>query len=210
MTENITVNTQSSIRIDGGSVVVRADPFGLTGEPHDADIILITHEHYDHFSPGDIAKVRRPDTVFAAPKSMAKKLAAAGIENAVLLAPGESCEIRGIPVEAVAAYNIMKPFHPKGSGWLGYVVCVGGKRIYIAGDTDAVKEAKSVRCDIALVPVGGTYTMNYKEAAALVNELSSEAAVPIHYGSIVGNKTDGEAFAKLVRDGISVEPKLFV
>ena len=208
MINNISVNTQSSIRIDGGSLIIRTDPFGIQGEPHDADIILITHEHYDHFSPGDIQRVRKPDTIFAAPKSMKSKLAGIGADGAVLLSPGEETVISGVPVEAVAAYNSLKPFHPKSNGWLGYIVTVSGKRIYAAGDTDAVKEAKAVKCDIALVPVGGTYTMNYKEAAALVNAIRPGTAVPVHYGSIVGSKSDGENFAKLVDKTITVEIKL--
>lgn len=208
MIDNITVNTQSSIRIDCGSAVIRIDPFGITGEPHDADIIFITHDHYDHFSPEDIGKVRKADTFFAAPAGMKKKLAGIGADNAVLLSPGENCEIAGFPVEAVAAYNTLKPFHPRSNGWLGYIITAGGKRIYAAGDTDAVKEARAVKCDIALVPVGGTFTMNCKEAAKLVNEIRPGIAVPIHYGSIVGNRTDGEDFGKLVDDGIRVELKL--
>jgi L-ascorbate metabolism protein UlaG (beta-lactamase superfamily) len=209
MTENITVNTQSSIRIDTGDLIIRADPFGLTEELHDADIILITHEHFDHFSPDDIVRVSKPDTVFAAPESMRKKLAGMQTGETVFLRPGDKTEIRGIPVEAVAAYNIMKPFHAKPNGWLGYIVTVGGKRIYAAGDTDATKEAKAVRCDIALVPVGGTYTMNAREAAALVNEIQPGIAIPIHYGSIVGSRADGEKFAGLVDGNIKVEMKLF-
>ncbi len=209
MTGNISVNTQSSIRIDAGTLIIRVDPFGINEAVHDADIIFITHEHFDHFSPDDIVKVRKPGTVFAAPVSMGKKLTGMGIASPVLMKPGDTADIRGTAVSAVAAYNAMKPFHPKGNGWLGYVITAGGKRIYAAGDTDAVAEAKAVRCDIALVPVGGTYTMNYKEAAALVNLIQPEAAIPIHYGSIVGSRKDGDKFAELVDSRIQVDIKLF-
>ncbi len=208
MTDIITVNTQSSIRIDGGDTVIRFDPLGISGEPHDADIIFITHEHYDHFSAEDIEKVRKPGTVFAAPASMQKKLESAGITGAVYLKPGEKTEIHGIPVEAVPAYNKLKPFHPRSNGWLGYIVTVGGKRIYAAGDTDAVKENEALKCDVALIPIGGTYTMNYKEAAAFVNKLRPGTVIPIHYGSIVGSRSDGENFRRLVDDGINVEFRL--
>lgn len=208
MTDKITVNTQSSIRIDAGKSIIYIDPFGISGNPHDADIVLITHEHFDHFSPDDIGKVRKADTVFAAPKSMNGKLAGAGINKAVLMKPGDSAEICSIPLEAVPAYNIMKPFHPKSNGWLGYIVTVGGKRIYAAGDTDAVREVKAVKCDIALVPIGGTYTMDCKEAAALVNAIRPETAIPIHYGSIVGSYIDGEKFTELVDSSINVVIKL--
>ena len=208
MINNISVNTQSSIRIDCGTTIIRADPFKIAGEPHDAGIIFITHDHYDHFSPEDIQKVRRPDTVFAAPESMKSRLESIGISNAVLLSPGEKTEIAGIPVEAVPAYNTLKPFHPRSNGWLGYIITVNGKRIYAAGDTDAVKELRAVKCDIALVPVGGTFTMNHKEAAKLINEIRPGIAVPIHYGSIVGDRSDGEKFRKLVDSGIEVVLKL--
>lgn len=208
MTDRITVNTQSSIRIDGGDSIIRFDPLNISGEPHDADIIFITHEHFDHFSPDDIAKVSKPDTVIAAPASMKRKLEGAGISDAVYLKAGEKTEIKGIPVEAVPAYNTLKPFHQKFNGWLGYIVTVGGKRIYAAGDTDAVKEAEAVKCDIALVPIGGTYTMNYREAASLVNKMRPGTVIPIHYGSIVGSRSDGDNFRKLIDDGINVELKL--
>ena len=113
--------------------------------------------------------------------------------------------MQGLPVEAVAAYNSFKPFHPKAAGCLGYVVTVDGQRIYAAGDTDAVREVQAVRCDIALVPIGGTFTMNAKEAAAVVNTIRPKLAIPIHYGAIAGKPEDGERFRQLVDDGITVE-----
>ncbi len=202
MKPEITVNTQSSIRIGTADTVIRFDPFRIAGEPHDADIIFITHDHYDHFSPEDIWKVSRADSLLTAPKSMKKQLAELGFTNTLLLAPGETAAVRGIPAEAVASYNILKPFHPKSKKNLGYVITLDGSRIYVAGDTDAVREAKAVRCDIALVPIGGTYTMNAKDAAALVNAIKPKTAIPTHYGSIVGKPGDGETFRKLVDAGI--------
>ena len=210
MSPEITVNIQSSIRIAGQNRVIRFDPYRITGEPHDTDIIFITHAHYDHFSPDDIRKVSKPGTVIAAPKKAEKQLAQLGMTETVLFAPGESGEVQGILTEAVAAYNILKPFHPKSDGGLGYVITVDGQRIYAAGDTDAVKEAKAVRCDIALVPVGGTYTMNAKDAAALVNVIRPRLAIPVHYGSIAGKPGDGEAFRQLVDSDIAVKLLLTV
>ena len=164
MKPEITVNTQSSIRIQTAETVIRFDPFKIAGEPHDADIIFITHDHYDHFSPEDIRKVSRPDTLLVAPKSMKKALAKHGFTDPVLLAPGESAEVRHIPVEAVASYNLMKPFHPKSKGWVGYIInSQEHGRSYIAGDTDITSENQQVKCDIALLPAGGTYTMNAKK-----------------------------------------------
>ncbi len=198
MNPEITVNMQSSIRIRTADQVIRFDPFRIDGEPHDTDIIFITHDHYDHFSPDDIRKVSKTDTILVAPKNMEKTLAKQGFTNICLLAPGENGTVRGIPVAGVASYNMLKPFHPKANGNLGYVITADGQRIYVAGDTDAVKEAKAVQCEIALVPIGGTYTMNAKEAAALVNSIKPRTAIPTHYGSIVGKPTDGDAFCALV------------
>ena len=122
--------------------------------------------------------------------------------------PGISAEIDDLKLETVPAYNIKKPFHPESAGWVGYILKDGGKRIYIAGDTDATKEAKAVKCDIALVPIGGTYTMDAKTAAELVNELHPETAIPVHYGTIVGKPSDGEVFAKHVKEPVKVEIKI--
>lgn len=207
MQNQITVNAQSSIRI-GGETVMYFDPFRITNVRNDADIIFITHPHFDHFSPADIAKVRKPETVFAAPESMAAELRQAGITNAVLMQAGETRTICGIAVEAVPAYNLNKKFHPKQNGWLGYIVTVGGMRIYAAGDTDATEEAAEVRCDTALIPIGGTYTMDPAEAAALVNRMQPQTVIPIHYGTVVGSRSDGDAFAKRVQQGITVSLRL--
>ena len=203
MRRQITVNAQSSIRI-GGDQVLYFDPFRITDARKDADIVFITHPHFDHFSPADIVRVCKPETVFIAPESMAAELKSAGITEPVLMKPGEIKTISGIAVETVPAYNISKQFHPKQNGWLGYIVTVGGKRIYAAGDTDATKEAAAVQCDIALIPIGGTYTMNPAEAAELVNRMRPQIVIPIHYGTIVGNPGDGAAFAKFVAPGITV------
>ena len=134
-----------------GSVVVYADPFGLTVEMHDADLILITHDHYDHLSPDDIAKAAKQGTVVVVPASVNYS----GAYRAVKLAPGEQTELCGVGIEAVPAYNINKKFHPKENGWLGYVVTLDGVRYYIAGDTDDTPEARTVKCDIAFPCVDG-------------------------------------------------------
>ena len=202
----ISINAQSSIRIDCGSIIW-ADPFRVQKETHDADIILITHEHFDHFSPEDIARVRKADTCFAAPLSMKDKLAEAGITDAVMFTPGMSAVMCGITIEAVHAYNKLKPFHPSKNNWVGYIINTD-KRIYIAGDTDATDEAASVSCDIALIPVGGTYTMDTRQAAELINTIKPQTAIPTHYGDVVGSPDDGDKFRKLVNSSINVEIKL--
>ena len=210
MTDNITVFTQNSIRITDGNRRIYIDPFQMKGKPHDADYILITHDHYDHFSPEDIDKVAGKGTVLVVPEKMESKAktVAAYVRKVVTVTPGIHCDIEGLDVETVPAYNLMKPFHPKSAEWVGYLLQVDGKRIYIAGDTDATKEAKAVRCDIALVPIGGTFTMDVKNAAELINTIRPEVAIPTHYGSIVGEITDGEAFARLVKEPVRVEIKI--
>ncbi len=209
--KHIAVNTQSSVRITGeGGAVTYVDPLEIAGEPHDADLVLVTHRHGDHFSPSDIAKLTKPTTVIAAPEGMAKDAEKSLGKPVLSVRPGESYEAGGVRFETVAAYNKLKPFHPKSAGWVGYVVVMDGRRIYVAGDTDATKEAEETVCDVALLPVGGKYTMTAKEAAELVNRMKKKPAVaiPTHYGTIVGKSTDGADFASGVEDGVEVVLKL--
>ena len=202
----IEINKHSSIKLIGEKVVY-FDPFELDNEPHDADIIFFTHSHYDHLSPKDASGCAKEDTVFVAPASCEKELVKNGFENAVYLTAGEETEISGIRVEAVPAYNKIKPFHPKMNGWLGYVITFDGERLYIAGDTDALKENEKIVCDVALVPVGGMFTMNAKDAAGFINAMSvkPKKAIPTHYGSVVGKADDGENFASLVEAPVKTE-----
>jgi L-ascorbate metabolism protein UlaG (beta-lactamase superfamily) len=210
MTEKIEVFTQSSIRIKNGSRTIYFDPYQMREEPKDADYILITHDHYDHFSPEDIAKVSGSNTVMIVPERMAETANTVSdlVEKIVTVKPGVYYEVAGLELETIPAYNILKHFHPKNAGWVGYILRIDGKRIYIAGDTDDTKECRAVRCDIALVPIGGTYTMDARKAAELVNTIRPEVAIPIHYGSIVGKPSDGETFAKYVKPPIRVEFKI--
>ncbi len=209
ITDKISINAHSSIRIDGEPVIY-IDPFMIEEAANDADVIFITHDHHDHFSPEDIAKVRKDDTVFVVPESCVKSAKDAGIsgENLKTMREGDVLEVRGISVLAVAAYNLRKQFHPKRNGWLGYVLTIDDVRVYIAGDTDVTPEAKKVSCDIAMVPVGGTYTTDPAEAAALVNEIKPETAIPTHYGSIVGDLNDDSRFMEKVDPDIWVALKL--
>lgn len=199
MVDKITVNEQSSIRIKSDKTLY-FDPLHITDAAHDADIVFITHEHFDHFSPQDIEKVSNENTLYVAPKSMAGALKNAGLpsDKCVLAAPGDRFAPLGVAVEVVRAYNISKAFHPKANGWVGYVAEVCGSRVYVCGDTDDTPEARAVGCDVVCVPIGGTYTMDCKQAAELVNALSPKAAIPIHYGTIVGSVTAADDFEKLV------------
>lgn len=198
MLNNIHWLGHDTFRIEGEKVIY-TDPFKIK-KPGSADIILITHEHYDHCSPEDIAKLATPKTVVLAPADCASKLR--GTVRTVR--PGESMEVMGVPVEVVPAYNTNKKFHPKENGWVGYIFTVGGRRIYLAGDTDHIPEMKKIRADIALLPVSGTYVMTAEEAVRAALEIKPATAVPMHYGSIVGSGADAKRFAEGLKGKIEV------
>lgn len=206
---NITVNTQNSIRIEG-SRILYFDPFQVEDCCQDADLIFITHEHYDHFDPDSIAKVKKDDTILVAPESMKKKtLSESGIaaDRCVFYSPGETDVQDEVTIQAVPAYNKLKPFHPKMKKWLGYVVKMDDIRYYVAGDTDVNGDIGKVQCDVALIPIGGYYTMNKAQAAEYIAKLKPMAVIPTHYGSIVGSRTDGMEF----RDALnSMDPDIQV
>ena len=210
MTDMIDVLTHSSIRIRSEKGVIYVDPFKIAEDSHDADYVFVTHEHFDHFSPGDIEKAAKEETVLIVPESMKAKAEkeTGGKYTLITVFPGQTMELDDFSFETVPAYNRLKPFHPRGAGWVGYVFDLGEERIYVAGDTDLTVEARQVRCDIALVPVGGTYTMNAKQAAELVNAIRPSAAIPTHYGSVTGSAGDAETFAAAVDPDISVEIKM--
>ncbi len=211
-TSFITINTHSSIRLEAErGAVIYVDPYGFKTEPHDADLILVTHTHFDHLSPADIAKVGTDHTVYVLPASAKSDFVSAGFaqKDAAFLVPGEhATPLPGIEIQAVPAYNVSKAFHPKKNAWVGYVVQMGDMRVYVAGDTDDLPENRSIDCDVALVPVGGTYTMNAREAAAFVNALRPAVAIPEHYGTVAGSPSDGKTFASLVDPSIEVVFKL--
>lgn len=199
MLEDIEVLYHSCIRMNKEKMIY-IDPYHIEKNYNDADMIFITHDHYDHYSEEDIDKVRKNNTIFIVPENLLNKLIKKGIndENIITLDPGDAENIDGIKVEAIHSYNIDKPFHPKENNWLGYVIEIDGVRYYIAGDTDITEENKKIKCDVAFVPVGGKYTMNFSEAAQLINIIKPKIAVPIHYGSVVGTKQDATDFVKLL------------
>ena len=210
MIGNIEVFIQNSIRIRSRVGVIYIDPFQMKEEPKDADFVLITHDHYDHFSPEDIGKVSKADTILVVPEKMAAKAReVSGMVGKIeTVKPSVYREMGGLEFETVPAYNTLKPFHTKSAEWVGYILRIDGKRIFIAGDTDATKEAKAVKCDIALVPIGGTYTMDAKKAAELINTIRPDVAIPVHYGHLVGKPSDGEVFAENVMAPTKVEFKI--
>ena len=203
MLNNIEVLYHSSIRINKEKTIY-IDPFKIDRNYNDADIIFVTHDHYDHYSEEDIDKVINENTVIVIPEELLTKVLKKGInkEAIVTVEPNKKYMVQGIKFETIPAYNINKTFHPKENDWVGYVIELNDIRYYIAGDTDITEENKRVKCDVAFVPVGGTYTMDFKEAAQLINEMQPKVAVPIHYGSVVGTKQDAEEFIKLLNQNI--------
>lgn len=195
MLENMQWLGHDTFKIESGGKVIYTDPFRLGDGLPKADLILVTHEHYDHCSPEDIAKIAKKETVIVAPGSCEGKLTG----NVRKVKPGDKITEAGVQVEAVPSYNTNKQFHPKANKWVGYIFTVEGQRVYIAGDTDHIPEMKDYRCDIALIPVSGTYVMTPEEAAEAAGDIKPKIAVPMHYGSIVGTEKDAERFKKLYK-----------
>ena len=184
-------------RLDGPTVIY-FDPWKLHGKHVPADLVLISHEHYDHCSPDDIKKVSGPKTVVVASSG-----AAANLPGARAIKPGDRLTAAGVPIEAVPAYNLTKfrspgvPFHPQGAGHVGYIVTVGGVRLYFAGDTDQIPEMTAIDCDVALLPVSGIYVMTVEEAAAAARTINPQIVVPMHFGAGIGTEGDGLRFKEL-------------
>jgi L-ascorbate metabolism protein UlaG (beta-lactamase superfamily) len=185
--------SHASFKLKGKDCIVYIDPYELT-DGETADLILVTHSHFDHFSPDDIDKINGPDTIIVCPSDCEHRL----MGNIRVIRPYGKTEHKGVKVEAVPSYNLKKEFHPKANGWLGFVVEIDGKRIYHAGDTDLIPEMKELKdIDYALLPVGGKYTMDAEEAAKAAELIKPKVAVPMHYGSVIGSVFDAESFVKL-------------
>ncbi len=188
-----------SFRLDGPPVIY-FDPWQLKGDLPAADLVLVSHHHGDHCSPDDIKKISGPDTVV-----VASHMAAKDIPGAKVMRPGDKLSIAGVEIEAVPAYNVNKfrapgvPFHPKQEQHVGYIVTVDGVRVYFAGDTDHIPEMAGFRCEVALLPVSGTYVMTVEEAAAAARDIKAEITLPMHYGAGIGTADDGKRFAELLQ-----------
>ncbi len=182
-----------------GSKVVYFDPFNVSGGPT-ADLILVSHTHYDHFSPNDIKKLSDGNTTLIISNDTDPDFAG----EVIKLTPGKTVDVKGMTVKAVSAYNVGKQFHPKTSGWLGYLLTIDNDTIYHTGDTDLIPEMDEIIADVALVPVGGTFTMDAAEAAKAVRAMRVKTAIPMHWGEIVGDETDARKFKELVGDAAEV------
>ena len=193
MLEAVTWFRQSALRWASGGLTVYIDPWGVAGDDPPADLILITHAHFDHFQPDEIAKVSSASTKLVAPHDVANELGG----DVTAVAPGESHEVAGVRFMTVPAYNTAEERlqnHPKANRWVGYVLDLGGSTYYHAGDTDHAPELDAVRADVALLPIGGTYTMEATEAAGMARSIAPKVAVPMHYGFVVGSPSDAERF----------------
>jgi L-ascorbate metabolism protein UlaG (beta-lactamase superfamily) len=193
MLDRFTWFKQAGFRWAGDDLTVYIDPIEVPEGQSPADVIFITHAHFDHFQKDDIEKLRKPETTLIAPKDVADELT--GVVKA--MAPGDSDEVRGIGFQAVPAYNIVEgrlQSHPQESGWVGYVIDLGGNSYYHAGDTDHLPELEKVRAHVTFLPIGGgAFTMDGAEAAGLAKAIGPQIAVPMHFGFVDGCRGEGEA-----------------
>lgn len=200
MLENIECLGHSTIKFNNSKKIIYFDPYNIKENYNDADMIFITHDHYDHFSTEDIKKVKKDNTIIVVTEDIYQKALKIGFSkmNIVTVKPNNNYLINNIKFTTIPAYNINKQFHPKENNWVGYIIEFNSIKYYIAGDTDVIDENINIECDVAFLPVGGTYTMTYEEAAILCNIMQPKLVVPIHYGVLVGSKKDAESFKKLV------------
>jgi L-ascorbate metabolism protein UlaG (beta-lactamase superfamily) len=198
MAEKVAWLGHDAFRIEA-SKTIYFDPYGIAGGPK-ADLILVSHDHFDHCSPDDVAKVQKPGTVIVTEKNSAKKLSG----DVRVIRPGDTADVEGVKVSGVPSYNTDKDFHPRKTGWLGFIVELDGVRIYHAGDTDFIPEMKDFKVDIALIPVSGTYVMTAEQAIKAALAMKPKLAIPMHYGAIVGDEKDALQFKKGLEGKIEV------
>lgn len=185
-------------RIDGEKIIY-FDPYQIEAGPR-ADLVLISHDHFDHCSPEDVAKIQGPETIIVTEKDSAEKLSG----DVRIIKPGETLTLDGVKIIGVPSYNTDKDFHPRKNGWLGFLVEVSGIRIYHAGDTDYIPEMRDLNVDIALLPVSGTYVMTVEQAVNAALAIGPGLAIPMHYGAIVGGKQDALDFKNALDGKVDV------
>jgi len=192
-------------RIEGKGMVIYVDPFKIKSELKDGDVVICTHDHFDHCSIEDVLKVAKDDAVIVASVNCKEKLESLK-QDKVLLKPGEKKEIKSLLIEAVPAYNIDKQYHPKEYNGIGVIVNINKVRIYHAGDTDFIPEMKALdNIDIALLPVSGVYVMDAEQAIEAAKAIKPKIAIPMHYGVIVGSRNDAERFMENLKNVCEVK-----
>lgn len=202
----IEVLNHASIKITSDKIYY-FDPYKIDKKMNDADYIFITHDHYDHFDYNSIKNVINENTMLIVPACLEEKVKEI-TNNYTIVYPSCKYEIEKLNFDTVPSYNIGKSFHLKEMNYVGYIVNIKNNKVYVMGDTDVIDEIKDISCDICFVPIGGTYTMNYKEASDYINKINPKEVIPIHYGSIVGNRDLGLKFSELVNSNINV--KVFI
>ena len=194
-----------SIRIDA-SLTIYIDPWEVAGPQ--ADLILITHDHFDHCDPPTVQKLAGPKTLVVTDRDSAAKLRAEGIVNQIsVMEPGDLIEFKGVRIQALPSYNLNKDFHPKAKGNLGFLLNVDDLSIYHAGDSDFIPEMKDIKVQVALLPVSGTYVMTAEEAVEAALAIGPEVVIPMHYGKIVGDESMAASFAEGLNGRVKVEIK---
>jgi len=196
MAIKITWLGHAGIMVRGESKTIYIDPWKVKGDYPKADIILITHDHFDHYSEDDIRALSSDTTVIVGPKCVPMA------QN--MIEPGGSLTVKGVSIEAIPAYNIDKEFHPRENNWVGYIFTLDNKRIYHAGDADRIPEMKGLDVDVAMLPVGGTFTMDAPSAIDAINDIGPKHVIPIHFGDIVGSREDAEELLKVTTCNIHI------
>jgi L-ascorbate metabolism protein UlaG (beta-lactamase superfamily) len=196
-----------SFRIEGDGLVVYIDPWKL-GDAPKADVILVSHEHGDHCSPEDVAKIQKPDTVIVTNATSAEMLDG----EIKVVKPGDELTVKGVHVQMVPAYNLTKfrspgePFHPKEAGHVGFVVTLEGVRIYHTGDSDFIPEMSTIETDIALLPVSGIYVMTADEAVEAASAINPKLAIPMHVGGGIGSLENADEFKEKASVPVEILP----
>jgi L-ascorbate metabolism protein UlaG (beta-lactamase superfamily) len=197
----------AGFRISTRAGIVYIDPYRTSGIPA-ADFILITHDHFDHFSRDDVVRLAREGTTLIAPATVTEQLKG----KTVSVRPGDALEFGRLELDVLPAYNTNKldsegrPFHAREAGWVGYVLRDGARRIYHSGDTDVIPEMdEAAGVDVALLPVSGTYVMTAVEAAEAARRIGPKLAIPMHWGTVIGSEEDAATFAREAREKAGVE-----
>jgi L-ascorbate metabolism protein UlaG (beta-lactamase superfamily) len=191
--------------------ILYIDPFNIKENSEKADIIFITHSHYDHCSVADMKSIIKEGTKIVLTADSQSKITRSEIPIDIhIVEPNQELNLGELKISTLPAYNLDKPFHPKEEGWVGYIIKMNDLLIYHAGDTDFIPEMQKLtghkqpdKTFIALLPIGGRFTMTAEEASEAAKLIKPSLAIPIHYGGIIGTNEDAEEFVRLCKeDGI--------